>query len=710
MRKFTLANFVAMSFVALAATAQTQQQTPDAQGFYVYRNGLKQQSFKVAEVDSLVYFREDTTHTQDPDIVDPEHPTASKTATSKTADKNNEWYGRLDFNDLSELQNAKRGLIEATPDLVITTDDGQEVWNMQAYKFLLDEGPAPATVNPSLWQNALCNVQCGLFMVCEGIYQVRGYDMANMSFIKTKNGWIIFDVLMCKEVAQAALEIFKRHVDANPRIVAVLISHSHADHYGGVGAIVNNQNIADDSLPLDQQLQPGKIAVITPAGFMKHVIAENAYCNTSMKRRATYQYGANLPKGTTGRMAMGIGMGQSTNSPLTLMPPTFEVTKDTTVNIDGIDVTFQLTPGTEAPAEMNAYFPDYRALWMAENCTGTLHNLYTLRGAQVRDAEGWCNYILDAERKFADKTDVVFQSHNWPHWGSDVIREYLQNTAAIYKFIHDQTLYYANLGLTPTEISDTLHLPAKLDKVWYTRQYYGTLSHNIKAVYQKYLGWYDANPVNLNLLTPVQTAKKLVEYMGDVQTVLDKARQDFAKGEYQWVAQVTKELVYADPSNMQARRLCADALEQLGYQSESGTWRNCYLTGAMELRAGTPAGPVYGTGQGVTNMLGAGSIDMLLEYAAIAMDYRKVEDKDVTVNFIIGDEKCAVVRRSGVLLTYVGETFPNADATARGSKSGLVSYLNGNFTGLTITGSAQAVTSLFEGIEKPIDNFNIIEP
>ena len=616
----------------------------------------------------------------------------------------------MDFTDNSELENAKRGLIEATPDLLITNERG-EVWNMAAYKFLLAEGEAPSTVNPSLWRNALCNVQTGLFKVCEGIYQVRGYDMANMTFIKTKNGWMIFDVLMGKEVAQAAIELFKRNIDANPRIVAVLISHSHADHYGGVGAIVNASNIADASLPLAEQIKPGKIAVITPAGFMKHVIAENAYCNAAMSRRASYQYGANLPKGVTGRMAMGIGMGESTNSPLTLMPPTYEVTEDETVTIDGITVTFQLTPGTEAPAEMNAYFPDYRALWMAENCTGTLHNLYTLRGAAVRDAEGWCNYILEAETKFADKTDVVFQSHNWPHWGKEIIKEYLENTAAIYKFIHDQTLHYVNLGYTSTEIANTLRLPEKLDKVWYTRQYYGTLSHDIKAVYQRYMGWYDANPVNLNLLNPDETAKKLVEYMGgDFKRILEMARADYAKGDYQWVAQVTKELVYADPSNMEARRLCADALEQLGYQCESGTWRNAYLTGAMELRAGTPTEKQYGTGEGIANMLGAGSIDMIFEYAAIATDSHSVENNDVTVNFIIGNEKCCVVRRNGVILTYMNQTFPKADATATGTKAALVSYLNGNFTGLTISGNQDAVTSIFAGVNKPLLNFNIIEP
>ncbi len=634
----------------------------------------------------------------------------AKPASQQTIEKNKAWYSRLDFNDSTELENANRGLIEATPDLVISNAAG-EVWNMADFRFVHSDEPATPTVNPSLWRNTQCNAKAGLFKVCEGIYQVRGYDMANMTFIKTKNnGWIIFDVLMGVEVANAALNLFKKHVDASPRIVAVLISHSHVDHYGGVGAIVNAKNIADASLPLDKQVASGKIAVITPEGFMKYVIAENAYCGSAMLRRAGYQYGDKLPKGATGRMAMGIGMGQSYSFSVTLMPPTYEIRKDETITIDGLTVSFQLTPGTEAPAEMNAYFHDYRALWMAENCTGTMHNLYTLRGAAVRDAEAWCNYILQAEQKFADKTDVVFQSHNWPHWGTEVIKEYMVNTASVYKFIHDQTIYYINLGLTSTEIADTLKLPERLDRIWYTRQYYGTLSHNIKAVYQRYMGWYDANPVNLNLLTPVNTAKKLVEYLGDPQRVLDMARADYAKGEYQWVAQITKELVFADPANIEARRLCADALEQLGYQSESGTWRNAYLTGAMELRANTPAGPIYGDGKGSTSPLVGGSIDMIIEYIAIATDARQVEDKDVTVNFIIGNEKCCVVRRAGVILNYMGETRQNADATVSGTKAGLVSYINGNFSGLTISGNVEAVTSLFKGIQKPLLNFNIIEP
>lgn len=681
----------------------------NAQGYYLYKNGTRQTVLS-NEMDSLVFFNEYDIELPS-DEYDPENATAAKAATTHTEDQNKAWYDKLDFENLTELENAKRGCIEATPDLVIYNDAGQEVWNMQMFKFLLNGGAAPATVNPSLWQNALCNVQAGLFEVLpDKIYQVRGFDMANMTFIKTEHGWMIFDVLMGSEVARAALDLFKRNIDANPTIVAVLVSHSHADHFGGMTEVLKNCTRSDSSLPLEQQINPGKTtAVIVPEGFMHHVVSENVYAGPAMKRRAGYQYGANIPKGTTGRMAMGIGMGQAVNGTASVATPTFEVSKTETYNIDGITVTFQVTPGTEAPAEMNAYFKEYHALWMAENCTGTLHNLYTLRGAEVRNAEDWCKYILEAEQMFGSEAEVVFQSHNWPHWGNQIVKEYLENTAAIYKFTHDQTLHYMNLGYTSTEISNMLELPEKLAKVWYTRQYYGTLSHNIKAVYQKYLGWYDANPVNLNLLPPAETAKKLVEYLGDPERIIRMAREDYAKGEYQWVAQITKELVYADPSNMEARRLCADALEQLGYQSESGTWRNAYLTGAMELRAGTPA-PVTFAGDPFLRTLAAASLEMCFEFAAIKNDSRLYEDFDVTVNFIIDQEKCCVARRNGVVLIYNNETRPNADATATGTKLALLAGFNGDTSGLNITGNQDAVISLMPSDMVFPLNYNVIEP
>lgn len=701
--------YLITSILTLCAMAENA----NAQGYHIYKNGTARQTVLASDMDSLVFFKEGIE--KDPsqaDDTDPDNPLAAKAATAQTAEQNKAWLQRLDFDDLSELENAKRGCIKSTPDLIIRNDKGEEVWNMADFKFLYDEGAAPATVNPSLWQNALCNVRAGLFeVVPDKIYQVRGYDMANMTFIKTPGGrWIIFDVLMGNAVAKAALSLFKENIDANPSIAAVIISHSHIDHYGGMNEVLKGCDVADRTLPLEEQIKNGKTAVIVPQGFIKHVISENAYCGPAMKRRANYQYGAFLPKGVTGRMAMGIGMGQSINDQAGLAAPTFQISESKDYVIDGLTISFQLTPGSEAPAEMNAYFPDYKALWMAENCTGTLHNLYTLRGAEVRDGEAWCNYILEAKQKFGADAQVVFQSHNWPHWGNEVLNDYLENTASIYKFIHDQTLHYINLGYTSTEISNMLELPDKLDRVWYTRQYYGTLSHNIKAVYQKYMGWYDANPVNLNLLPPTETAKKVVQYMGDAQRVLNLAREDYAKGEYQWVAQVTKELVYADPSNMEARHLCADALEQMAYQSESGTWRNAYLMGAMELRAGTPEPQTISVINVINQLAAAGTLGMLFEFAAIINDSHALQDNDVVVNFNIDGEKCCVVRRNGVMLNYMGENRSVADATATGSKMGLVNYFIGNYTGLTISGSSDAVISLMPQTLNTPSNFGVIEP
>ncbi len=702
--------YVISSILALCVSAENA----NAQGYRIYKNGEAKQTVLASDMDSLVFFKEGApADKEEKEDFDPENPLANKTATTKTKELNDAWMSRLDFQDMSELENAKRGCIKSTPDLIIRNAQGEEVWNMADFKFLYDEGAAPATVNPSLWQNSLCNVRSGLFEVIpDKIYQVRGYDMANMTFIKTPNNrWIIFDVLMGNFTAKAAMDLFKNEYlhGSSIDIAAVIISHSHIDHYGGVTEVLKDCKVAEAGLDLEEQVKNGKTAVIVPQGFMKHVISENVYAGPAMKRRANYQYGAFLPKGVTGRMAMGIGMGQSVNDVAGLAAPTFQVTQTGEYIIDGLKVTFQITPGTEAPAEMNAYFNDYNALWMAENCTGTLHNLYTLRGAEVRDAEGWCNYILEAKQKFGKDAQVVFQSHNWPHWGNSVVNEYLENTASIYKFIHDQTLHYVNRGYTSTEISNMLQLPEKLDKVWYTRQYYGTLSHNIKAVYQKYMGWYDANPVNLNLLPPVETAKKVVEYMGDAQRVLNLARADFAKGDYQWVAQVTKELIYADPSNMEARRLCADALEQLAYQSESGTWRNAYLMGAMELRAGTPAPQTFSATKFVP-LLAVGTIDMLFEFTAIINNSNELQNNDVAVNFIIGNEKACVVRKGGVMLTYKNETRADADATATGDKASLVSFFSGNYSALTITGNRDAVISLMpKSLDLP-GNFGVIEP
>ena len=639
---------------------------------------------------------------------DPTQPGETEGATTITAEANAEWYEKLDFSDRREFANAERGWLDNAEGRIIDGDDNRSVWDLQSYGDLNRD--APDTVNPSLWRNTQLNAKAGLFEVCDGIYQVRGFDMANTTFIRTDHGWIVFDVLMCKENMKAAKELMENRFGPLD-IKAVLYSHSHVDHFGGVEGVITREQVADAKLSLKKQLASGKTLVLAPAGILKHAISENVYAGIAMARRAQFQYGTVLDKGEKGALSVGIGMGQSTGT-VGLIAPTYEIGEDVPkLTIDGLEIEFQLTPGTEAPAEMNAYFPKYRALWMAENCTGTLHNLYTLRGAEVRDANDWAKYIIEADQRFCDKTDVVFQSHNWPHWGEE-IHDYLLNTAAIYKFIHDQTLHYMNQGYTSTEVAAMLTLPEKLEKVWYTRPYYGTLAHNAKAVYQKYLGWYDANPVNLNPLPPSDTAKKLVEYLGSTDAVLRKARKDFEKGDYQWVAQITKELVFADPSNQKARNLCADALEQLGYQAESGAWRNAYLMGAAELRKGNLSG-LARTANGLGSAMKEMTVDMLLDYISILTDANAAQNDDVTLNLIVTDvnEKFYVTRKNGILLSYSGENRPDAQATVTCKRLQLLALMQGQQAGqMQVSGDATALKRLLAYASKFEKTFNVIEP
>lgn len=639
---------------------------------------------------------------------DPTQPGETEGATTITAEANAEWYEKLDFSDRREFANAERGWLDNAEGRIIDGDDNRSAWDLQSYGDLNRD--APDTVNPSLWRNTQLNAKAGLFEVCDGIYQVRGFDMANTTFIRTDHGWIVFDVLMCKENMKAAKELMENRFGPLD-IKAVLYSHSHVDHFGGVEGVITREQVADAKLSLKKQLASGKTLVLAPAGFLKHAISENVYAGIAMARRAQFQYGTVLDKGEKGALSVGIGMGQSTGT-VALIAPTYEIGEDVPkLTIDGLEIEFQLTPGTEAPAEMNAYFPKYRALWMAENCTGTLHNLYTLRGAEVRDANDWAKYIIEADQRFCDKTDVVFQSHNWPHWGEE-IHDYLLNTAAIYKFIHDQTMHYMNQGYTSTEVAAMLTLPEKLEKVWYTRPYYGTLAHNAKAVYQKYLGWYDANPVNLNPLPPSDTAKKLVEYLGSTDAVLRKARKDFEKGDYQWVAQITKELVFADPSNQKARNLCADALEQLGYQAESGAWRNAYLMGAAELRKGNLSG-LARTANGLGSAMKEMTVDMLLDYISILTDANAAQNDDVTLNLIVTDvnEKFYVTRKNGILLSYSGENRPDAQATVTCKRLQLLALMQGQQAGqVQVSGDATALKRLLAYASKFEKTFNVIEP
>ena len=656
---------------------------------------------------------------------------SNKGATEISKKKNAAWLDMLDFNDKSEEENAKKGLIGSLQAPVIKDDQGNIVWDVSAFDFIKQlnekgEKNLPGTINPSLFRNTLYNSYAGLFEVCKGIYQVRGYDMANVTFIQTDHGWIVFDVLMCKQDMEAAKALMEEYAKNELKldkldIKAVLYSHSHVDHYGGIYGLIDQASASKQVTTRSQkwedhkkEISAGKTAVIAPEGFLEHAVSENIYAGGAMSRRAQYQYGTLIETGEQGSLAMGIGLGQSVGN-TGLLAPTYDVTEDQTINIDGLEVQFQLTPGTEAPAEMNAFFPKYNAMWLAENCTGTMHNLYTLRGAEVRDAADWAGYILEAKQKFGDKLDVVFQSHNWPHWGTENIKAYMENTAAVYQYIHDQTLHYANLGYTPNEISNMITFPDKLNKVWYTRQYYGTLRHNIKAVYQKYLGWYDANPVNLDPLPPSETAKKLVEYLGSTDEVLKKAKEDFKKGDYQWVAQVTKELVFANPDNKEARYLCADALEQLGYQSESGTWRNCYLTGARELRNGNLAVNAKKAGGG-EDVRASMTAKMMLDFIGIATDVTEVKDDDLSFNLNLTDTKESfyIKRISGTLLVYAGENRPEATATITCEKKHLLAMMGGKGdlvrAALTVTGDTTVPERFYGHITTWTQDFNIIEP
>jgi len=643
--------------------------------------------------------------------------TNEKEATKYTVQVNSAVYSLLDFADTSEYENAIRGLVDAPEVLELKDAEGNVVWSQEAYSFLEDYEKAPDNVNPSLWENTRNNHAYGLFEVCEGIYQVRGYDMANLTVVKGDTGWILFDPLMSVECAQAAMQLIEKNLGSYP-VKAVIVSHPHVDHFGGILGVMTAEEAADSSLSIQEQLASGKIPVIVPEGFAEHAIAENVYAGKAMTRRANYQYGVLLEPGVSGTLAQGIGMGQSTGTVSFLMP-TYEITATgERLTIDGVEMEFQMTPGTEAPAEMNTWFPQFKALWMAENCTGTLHNLYTLRGAQVRDGAAWAGYITEAITRYGEEAEVVFQSHNWPHWGNTVINDYLVNTAAVYKFINDQTLTYINQGYTSNEISNMIELPEPLEKVWYTRQYYGTLSHNSKAVYQKYMGWYDANPVNLNPLTPSESAKKWVEYLGDVDEVLRMAKADFDAGEYQWVAEVTNTIVFADPTNEAARLLCADALEQLGYQAESGPWRNAYLTAALELRHGNQAMNATQT-KGGGNILMQMTSTMFFDYMAIMMDKYALEDHDFTINVTLPDvgEQHVLHIKNGVLLVYENTRREDADVSLTCPKNALIYILQNNTEGLMalpMEGNVDLIFLLAENMNQfqltGVNPFNIVEP
>lgn len=624
----------------------------------------------------------------------------SKEASQYTKDANDKVYAMLDFDDNAEYENASKGLIASPEKLEIYDENGKLVWSQEAYSFI--ENDSPDTANPSLWRNTQLNHTYGLFEVTDGIYQVRGYDMTNITFVKGNSGWIIFDPLMTSECSSAALELVNDNLGEYP-IKAVIFSHSHVDHFGGIEGILTEEQVKNED-----------ILLIAPENYEEYVVSENVYAGTAMARRASYQYGSILEKDEKGGLGIGIGLGQSNGTTRYISPNTDITETGQELEIDGVKMVFQLTPGTEAPTEMNTWFPDKNALWLAENCTGTLHNLYTLRGAEVRDGNAWAEYLMESLALYGKDVEVVFQSHNWPHWGNETINKYITDTAAVYKYINDQTLLYINQGYTETEIANIIKLPDELEKVWYTRQYYGTVAHNAKAVYEKYMGWYDANPVHINELEPTEQAKKFVEYMGDPKKVLEKAMEDFNNGEYQWVAEITNILVYNDPNNTDARYLCADALEQLGYQAESGTWRNVYLSAAQELRYGTNTDP--NTRSSGANISSKMTPPMILEFMGIKADSITIQDLNFTAQVELPDSSYTVIVKNGIILYQEGITSKSPDVIWTTNTTGLLAIAENNKEGIEKLVVQQGNTELTERLAESMTNlseykfFNIIEP
>ena len=620
----------------------------------------------------------------------------------------------LPFADRQDFADARRGFIAALPDALVPGSQ-YPVWSMKPYGFLQPDTAgtdaavqAPDTVHPSLWRQAQLNAIHGLFKVTERVYQVRGMDISNMTIIEGDTGLIVIDPLLSVETAKAALALYRANVPSTSikPVLAVIYSHSHIDHFGGVRGIVDAQDVA-----------AGKVAIIAPDGFMAHAVAENVLAGHAMGRRAQYMYGPLLPAGPLGQVDTGLGKNVSRGS-YSLIAPTVLVRQNgERQTLDGIEVVFHLTPGSEAPAEMNMFFPQFKLLNMAENTSHNMHNLYTIRGAEVRDGNAWSRYISEAMEQFGGHTDVLIAQHHWPTWGTARIGSFMAHQRDLYKFIHDQSVRLINHGYKPEEIAETLKLPASLESDWALRGYYGTLSHNAKAVYQKYMGWYDANPANLNPLPPVASAKKNIEYMGGAAAVIARAKEDFAQGNFRWVASVMNQVVFAEPGNLEARTLAANALEQLGYQSEAGTWRNAYLFGALELRSGVAKLPRSSIPPDLVRSL---PMPLVFESMGTRLNAPKAEGQTIVINWKLTDTgEQYVTRLENSALTYVsGKQDPQADTTVAFTRATWdavslkeLALPKALLTGqIKISGSLPQLQALFGLLEDFPAQFEVVEP
>lgn len=607
---------------------------------------------------------------------------------------------RLPFSDNQDFEDATRGLLARREPPAVTDEGGTVVWDNSTYGFL--DGDAPDSVNPSLWRQSKLVAIEGLFEVVPGIYQVRGMDLSNTTFIEGDEGVIVIDTLLTKETGAAALALYREHRGDRP-VKAVIYTHSHADHYGGIKGFVSQEEV-----------DAGKVTIFAPDGFMEHAVSENVYAGTAMNRRAAYMYGAALARGPQGQVGAGLGQTISTGE-VTLIEPTDII--DTTGHeetVDGVRMVFQMAPGTEAPAEMLTYFPDHRALCAAEVTTHNFHNLLTLRGALVRDPHVWSKYTTETIDLFGGDAEVVLASHHWPTWGADRVVEFLSLQRDLYAYVHDQTLRLMNKGLTGPEIAEEIQLPPALENAWSTRGYYGSVSHNVRAIYQRYLGFFDGNPANLWPHPPVERAKRYVALAGGIDALVGQGQQAFDRGDYRWAAEVVSHAVFAQPDHAAARELLADTYEQLGYGSENGTWRDFYLSGATELREGRFGTPTETNAPDVIANL---TPEMLFDALAIQVNGPRAWDEKLSIDIVLTDvdTRYRLSLANGVLTYSAAAQRGEADATITGTKKALPALAAGSAdalaaAGLEVTGDAAVLGRLGAVLDPGDKNFAIVTP
>ncbi|WP_046321998.1 alkyl sulfatase dimerization domain-containing protein [Mycobacterium sp. UM_Kg1] len=603
----------------------------------------------------------------------------------------------LPFDDTADFADADRGFIAALTPCVITAADGRVVWDNDSYDFLA--GDPPTSVHPSLWRQSQLAAKQGLYEVVEGIYQVRGFDISNITFVEGDHGVIVIDPLISTEVAAAALALYRAHRGGDRPVTAVIYTHSHIDHFGGVLGVTSQADV-----------DAGRVAVIAPEGFVEHVVSENVYAGTAMLRRAGYMYGTVLARGPRGQVGCGLGQNTSTGQVSVIVPTVTISQTGQTLDIDGVRIEFQMAPGSEAPAEMHFYFPQFRALCMAENATHNQHNLLTLRGALVRDPRAWAGYLTEAIDTFAGRSDVVFASHHWPTWGTERIVEYLGLQRDLYAYLHDQTLRLLNRGFTGVEIAEDFALPPALDNAWHARGYYGSVSHNVKAVYQRYLGWFDGNPARLWPHPPEALGPRYAAAMGGVDRVVELAEAAFNDGDFRWAATLLDHAIFTDADHAGARRLYADTLEQLAYGAENATWRNFFLSGATELRTRN-----FGTVGNVTSaaLLAQLSPEQIFDTLAIRVNGPRAWDLELALDVVFADTgvNYRLTLRNGVLVHRKTSADPDsADVTVTApTKLALLAALLGG-GGLEVTGDQTAWANLLGVLDAPDPNFNIVTP